>query len=66
MFDATILARDALRVLDSWCSMAQNCLLRIGETIRPMRAQANDVENSLSLRRPRLVPGRRHDGIVVI
>jgi len=41
MFDVTILSRDALRPLaDSWCSMAQNCLLRIGKTIRPMRAQA--------------------------
>ena len=41
LFDATILSRDSLRPLaDAWCSVAQNCLLRLGKVVRPLRVAA--------------------------
>jgi hypothetical protein len=43
LFDVTILSRDVLRPLaNSWCAMAENSLLRAGQTIRPLRAAAEE------------------------
>ena len=41
LFDATILSRSSLRPLaGTWCSAAQNCLLRLGKVVRPLRVAA--------------------------
>lgn len=41
LFDGTVLSRDSLHPLaSSWCSVAQNCLLRLGKVVRPLRVAA--------------------------
>ena len=41
LFDVTVLSRDSLRPLAGlWCSVAQNCLLRLGKVVRPLRMAA--------------------------